>query len=175
MKIVKVTITIILGLLLVTLALGFTLEPKWETSSRLQIPASKDNIFPYINTLRKWPDWTAWNKNNYPNIVNTFDGAPSGIGAVQQWDDGSSDGMITITDSKPGQSIMYTLSMEQGQISMQGRIHLQARGDNTLVVWQLSGDAGNNPIGKIIMYIYKPIIAKELTAGLENLKLILEK
>jgi len=175
MKIVKVTITMVLGLLLVTLALGFTLESKWETSSRLQISSSKDAIFPYINTLSKWPDWTAWNKQNYPNNVNTFDGAASGIGAIQQWNDGSSDGVITIIDSILNQSTMYSLSMEQGQITMQGRIHLQARGDNTLVVWQLSGDAGDNPLGKIMMYIYKPIITRELTTGLNNLKSMLEK
>ncbi|MFV2058635.1 MAG: SRPBCC family protein [Thiohalomonadales bacterium] len=175
MKIFKIIMSVLLGLVLAILALGFALDPKWEVSSRLQIAADKATIFPYINSLQEWPNWTAWNTKNYPETVNTFEGPPWGVGAIQRWDDGNMQGVIRIIKSKTNKSIRYELSMEQEKINMQGRIHLQARGDKTLLVWQLKGDAGENPLGRIMMFVYKPLIIKDLDEGLQNLKLLLEK
>ena len=175
MNIFKIIMSILLGLILLVFALGFTLESKWELSSRLQINAEKSTIFPYINSLKQWPNWTAWNKQSYPDTINTFEGPPWGVGATQYWDDGSMKGVIKITQSKVDKSIRYNLSMDQDEINMQGRIHLEKRGDNTLVVWQLKGDAGENPLGKLMMFVYKPMLEKDLSEGLQNLKTLLEK
>lgn len=175
MKVFKFFMTLVLGFALIALALGATLDSKWDTTSRVQIGAAKERIFPFINSLKTWPDWTVWNSEKYPDMINKFEGPDAGQGATQYWDDGNMKGVVKITASKANKSIRYRLSMRDGKLTMLGRIHLQKRGDKTLVVWQVSGDAGNNPIGKILMFIYKPMIQDDLNGSLQNLRIMLEK
>ena len=127
-------------------------------------------VWGFFNTLQQWPTWTVWNSVNYPEMSMNYEGEPSGPGSIQRWDDGHTQGTIRITDTEPNRSVRYQLSMDEDSIQMQGEFLLQSRGDATEVQWRLSGDSGANPIARLMMYAYKPIIKVDLETNLRQLR-----
>lgn len=172
MRIVKGFITILLGFLLLGLIWGFFVDPQWEVTVRQEIPAEKTIVFPYLNTLENWPNWTVWNTTNYPDMKMTYEGATSGVGAIQHWNDGGTQGILKITDSITDTFLKYQLNMGNNSIVMHGEFSLVSRGDKTIVTWIVQGNAGSNPIARLMMFAYKPMIEKDLIGSLENLAIL---
>ena len=54
-----------------------------QRSASIKAPPAK--IFPLINDLRAWSAWSPYEKKD-PAMKRTFSGAPSGKGAVIEWD-----------------------------------------------------------------------------------------
>ncbi|WP_455211681.1 SRPBCC family protein [Kaarinaea lacus] len=164
-------ITILLATLgiaavIVALALG----GKWQLQVSKQINAPAHEIFPYINTLKKWPDWTVWNKTNHPNMQMTYEGAESGAGAIQIWHEGKNKGILEITASETNQYIQYRLNMGQGLFLIQGQISLSESPQGTEVTWKLWGDNSTNLIARLMALAFKPMLKKDLAKGLSNLQ-----
>src|SRR5262245_8881571 len=65
--------------------LGFLLPSKYRVSRSVMIEAGPDAVFPLVNRLSRWPEWTAWTTNRDPSMVYVHQGAPEGVGAVQTW------------------------------------------------------------------------------------------
>ena len=169
-KLFKGFITLLFGLMLLGLIWGFFLESKWEIGVQQSINSDPATIFPQLNSLRQWPTWTVWNSNNYPEMRMSYEGEEYGPGAIQRWDDGHTQGIIRITASEPNRSISYHLSMDEESIQMDGEFLLQYRGDATDVQWRLSGDSGKNPIARLMMLAYKPVIQADLETNLRQLR-----
>jgi hypothetical protein len=168
-KFFKGLITLLFGLMLLGLIWGFFLESSWKIQVSQPIKAEAAVIYPYLNTLREWPSWTVWNNKKYPDLVINYEGETSGIGAIQRWDDGHTQGIVHIVRSDLNRSIGYELSMAQESIRMQGEIILEPRGDATEVRWLLSGDSGANPIARLLMLAYQPVIESDLKTNLRQL------
>src|SRR5271170_1839265 len=74
------------------------------------IAAPPEKVFPHVNNLRQWEVWSPWAKLD-PNAKNSFEGSPSGVGAVMSWDGNKKvgAGKMTIMESRPCEFIQFKL------------------------------------------------------------------
>lgn len=75
------------------------------------IAAAPDAVFPHLNDLKKWQEWSPWAKLD-PKCKNTFEGPVAGPGAKFSWA-GNNDvgvGSMTITESKSPESVRIKLA-----------------------------------------------------------------
>lgn len=171
MRTIRIIIILLATLAVAAVIAALSLGGKWQVQASLEVNATAAEIFPLINTLNKWPEWTVWNLKNHPNIQMTYEGPASGIGAVQIWHEGNDNGRLEIINSVPGQFVEYRLNMG-GLFLMNGRISLEKsqQGGTTQVTWTLWGDNGSNLIARLMTLVFKPMIKKDLTEGLGNLQ-----
>lgn len=168
MRTIRIITILIATLAVAAVIAALSMGGKWQVQASQQINAPAQEVFPYINTLKKWPEWTVWNKTNHPNLQMTYEGADAGRGAVQIWHEGDDKGRLEIINSEPHQFIEYTLNM--GLFLINGRISLTESPQGTVVTWTQEGDNGSNLIARLMTLIFKPMMKKDLTEGLNNLQ-----
>ena len=54
------------------LIIAFFLPKKIEITEQIKIQADAKTIFPYINDLKKWQEWSVWNKDYYQKSASYF-------------------------------------------------------------------------------------------------------
>lgn len=146
-----------------------------ERSATMNAPAVL--VFNQVNDFHKWDAWSPWAKLD-PNMKTSFEGAPAGNGAVYSWT-GNSDvgeGRMTITDSKPGESIKIKLDFIKPFAATNATLFsFKPQGNQTAVTWTMDGD--NNFVGKafgLFMNMDK-MVGGDFEKGLAQIKAIAEK
>ena len=112
-------ITTILVIIAIALAVAIasaliyasTAPDTFRVSRSALIGAPAERIFPLINDLRAQSQWSPFEKD--PNMKRTHSGAPTGKGAVYEWDGNRQvgAGRIAITDSLPPSRVSLALDM----------------------------------------------------------------
>jgi hypothetical protein len=79
-----------------------------------QINAPADVVFSIINDLRRWAEWSPYDKRD-PNMKKTFEGPSAGPGAIYIWNGNSQvgEGRLTIVESKPGELVSMRLEFSR--------------------------------------------------------------
>src|SRR4051812_12771614 len=146
-----------------------------ERSATMNAPAA--TVFNQVNDFHKWEAWSPWAKVD-PNMKTTFAGGPAGNGAVYSWV-GNSDvgeGRMTITDSKPGQSIAIKLEFLKPFAATNATLFtFKPQGNQTAVTWTMDGD--NNFVAKafsLFMNMDK-MVGGDFEKGLAQMKAVAEK
>jgi hypothetical protein len=135
------------------------------------IEAGPDAVFPIVNRLSRWPEWTAWTTNRDPSMVFDHQGAPEGVGAVQTWTSRKSgNGSLKITESEPGKHVRYELNFDHGKWISHGGIALERAGRGTLVTWHNEGNLGANPLARYFGLMMDRMMGPDFETGLHNLK-----
>lgn len=130
------------GLLLLYLLLGLLLPGKWEADAEWVIQATPQEIFPFLNRLGAWAQWSPMPDSG----LETF-GAAHGVGAGLRWDDPQyGDGEVTIVASQENSEVRYEVEVEGGALKIQGVLSLERYEEGTLIRWRESGDFGWNPL-----------------------------
>jgi hypothetical protein len=146
-----------------------------ERTITIHAPAEK--IFPFVNDYHNWPAWSPY-ENLDPNMKRTFAGAPSGKGAVYEWE-GNRDagkGRMEITDSVPNSEVSIKLDFAapmEGHDQVQ--FTLRPNGNATDVTWAMSGPLTYPGRVMTIFVSMDKLIGKDFDAGLANLKKVAEK
>jgi Polyketide cyclase / dehydrase and lipid transport len=104
------------------------------------IAAPPSVIFPYVNDFKKAHLWNPWVKVE-PTGQFTFEGAPSGVGAVSCWvGKRIGSGRQTIVESIPNKSIKVRLEfLKPMALTCAAAFDLRADGERTHVTWGFSG------------------------------------
>lgn len=105
------------------------------------INASPDKIFPHVNELRQWEDWSPWAKRD-PNAKSVFEGPAGGIGAVMRWAGNKEvgEGSMTITDSRANESIRIKLEfLKPFKATNTAEFVFKSVGNQTEVIWSMTG------------------------------------
>ena len=169
-RIVLVLITALVAAILIG---GFMTPAEWRSEATQEINAPINKVYDQVATLKNWPTWTAWTTESYPDMSMTFSGAESGEGARYQWFDGAMHGEVAIHAASANESINYTVVMDDGEFEMDcGFTFLD--GNTVQVQWACWGDAGSNPIARLMMKFYEPMMQKDFQIGLDQLKAKLE-
>jgi hypothetical protein len=128
-------------------------------------------IFPYVNTLKQWPEWTAWTVAKYPDMKVSFTGPEAGAGASYSWEGKSSGrGTLKIIRSEPDKSIGYELDFESGKYVSKGVIALEPSGESVSVTWSNEGDLGWNPGSRFFGLFMDKMMGPDFEEGLRNLQ-----
>jgi len=130
------------GLLLLYLLLGLLLPGRWEAEAEAVIEASPEEVFPFLNNLEAWTQWSPMPETG----VETF-GSVSGVGAGLRWDDPQyGDGEVRIISSQTNSAVGYEVEVEGGALKIQGILSLEGDEGATRIIWRESGDFGWNPL-----------------------------
>lgn len=171
MKFVKISLGVLVGIIVLLLAGSLLIPSRWQVERNIDMGVAPGVVFPYVNNLRKWPEWTSWYQHE-PKPVTQYSGPEEGVGARSHWQDASGQGEMNISMSVSDWGITYDLSFEHGEFSARGEILLRPimQGGGTRITWRLHGDSGMNPVVKYFQLYMNPKIGADFQQSLERLK-----
>ena len=170
MKLIKTLLLITVLILAGAVITGLFMNPAWQVERQAVVTAPVKAVYGYISKLPNWSQWTAWNKEAYPDMQLTYSGPEVGVGARQSWNDGAMSGYLEVTTVDAGKSLDYLVSMEDGKHSMDCRLAVAPMDAATVVSWLCRGDSGGNPLDRLMMAAYKPMIGRDFEIGLARLQ-----
>jgi hypothetical protein len=142
-------IAIVLAVVLVALAVFVATRPAdFRIVRSRTVAAPPDVVHAYVNDFHKWSEWSPWEKLD-PAMKREYSGAPAGTGAAYHWS-GNSDvgeGHMTITDSRPAQSVTIRLEfLKPFAATNTTQFDFAPSGSGTNVTWAMNGH--NNFLSK---------------------------
>jgi uncharacterized protein YndB with AHSA1/START domain len=128
----------------VFLLIGSLLPHGYQTSAEVVISAPPEKVFPFLNRLDRWPEWSQWATNKDSMFAVEYGPQVEGVGAVQTWKEPRGQGKLWITGSEPNRSIEYVV--EFGEFPrMNSRFELQPVDSGTRLVWSSEGRLPGGP------------------------------
>ena len=170
---------LLIGLVLLTAAFATVVwvQPDdYRLTRQTVIAAPASAIFPHVNDLRQWQDWSPWAKLD-PNAKISFEGPLAGPGAMFHWsgNDKIGAGTMTITESKSNERVATrTDFMRPFEGTSNSDFIFSESGGRTNVIWTMSGT--HNFIGKAmcLMMSMESMLGPDFERGLAQLKLVSE-
>lgn len=145
------SVLVVIAIFVAVFAVIIALRPsQFRVTRSAALSASPEEAFAHVNDFRKWEAWSPWAKLD-PNARNSFEGAPSGEGAVFRWagDKNVGEGNMTIIESRPGERIRIRLEFLKPFKGVNDvEFTFRPEGGVTIVTWTMSGK--NNFIAKAV-------------------------
>jgi len=171
-------VLLVLVVLVVALVIVIATRPAtYRVERALDIAAPAGTIFPLIEDLHAWSQWSPWEKRD-PAMTRTYDGPAGGVGASYAWSGNKAvgKGRMSITESQQPSHVGLRLEFLEPFASVaDNAFDLQpSRPDSTRVTWSMVGS--NTFMGKafsLVMNMDK-MIGKDFEEGLGNLKRVAE-
>lgn len=166
----------LLVLLVVAMGVGLMMPTQWRVERSVVVAAPVTAVFPLINDLKRWPEWTTWNEAADPSMTRTFAAGPTaGAGAAMSWTgDEVGEGVLKIAESVPGRMIRYDLQLEQDGFESRGAIVLEAAREGVVVRWSTAGELGMNPLLRLMGPWIEAAVGSDFDNGLAGLKRVAE-
>ncbi len=171
MKALKKIVLAVLLIPIVLILVSLFLPSKYRVERRVTMNAKPGAIFAQINTLKQWPEWTAWTVAKYPDMKVSFIGPEAGVGAGYSWEGKSSGrGTLKITRSEQDKAVGYDLDFENGKYLSKGAITLEPAAESVSVGWSNEGDLGWNPVSRFFGLFMDKMMGPDFEEGLRNLQ-----
>ena len=168
---VFIGIGVLVLLIIAALAFIATRPPGCRIERSAQVNAPRDVVFSIINDLRRWGEWSPFDKRD-PDLKKTFEGPSTGPGAVYSWNGNNQvgEGRMTIVASKPGELVSMKLEFSRPfKCTNEVNFILALSEGGTRVSWIMDGK--NNFMTKA-MSLFMPMdkmVGKDFEQGLANL------
>lgn len=162
-----------LVLILAAVALGL---PAHVTVARsIVINAPEYAIHPYLNNLRRFPEWSPWVERD-PDMKFTFSGPPEGNGAKADWvSEKPSIGTGNMQIIRTAQPRSVDLNANFNGLQGTSSYGLEPAGSGSKVTWSFGYETGSSPFKRWRSLMLDRFIGAEYRRGLENLKALVEK
>jgi uncharacterized protein YndB with AHSA1/START domain len=173
-----VTILVVLVLIIAALLIYVATRPKTfkvQRAATINAPAQK--IFAFINDFHQWPLWSPWEKLD-PAMKKSISGAPSGKGAVYEWEGNSKagKGRMEIVDSTPPSRTDMRLDFEKPfRSNNRTEFVLTPQNNATHVTWTMTGPSAFMMRLMGVFMNMDNMIGKDFEAGLASIKALAEK
>lgn len=169
-----------LGFIVLLVAVSFLLPAESHVERSIVIKAAAQPVFEQVNTLKNWEKWSPWHKMD-PNMKLTYQGPVSGNGAKYIWtsdQDEVGNGSLTITESKPGESILTEMNFGEMGTSY-GKYTFEAVEGGTKITWAMDSDGKDIPWNYYVPCKYFNLFMDQLCGpdfekGLASMKTIVE-
>lgn len=158
----------VLVLILAAVALGLPAHVKVARSVGINAPEYA--IYPYLNNLRRFPEWSPWAARD-PNMKMTYSGPPEGKGAKVEWESdvpSVGDGSLQIVETEQSRSV--ELAANINGLNGGTSFLLAPDGSGSKVTWTFDYETGSSPIKRWKGLMLDGFIGAEYLKGLENLK-----
>jgi hypothetical protein len=160
----------------VLVAIGFALPSKQHVERSIVTSGKAEDVFSRIAALRRWPEWTAWTTNRFPDMTMRFEGPDSGVGATMiAAGKSSGDGTVTIKHAEPASGIIYTLDFNHGTQLFIGAVRYNKTAEGLRITWTLDAELGWNPLKRWAGLAMNALMGGDMANGLQNLKQVVEK
>lgn len=172
MKVLKKIAIWLIVIVLVLGGIGLLLPKTYRVERSVVVKAEPHDVYAQVNTLKKWPEWTAWTMKKYPDMQIEFKGPEAGEGAEYYWTGKSTGkGNLKLTKSDPAKGVEYRLDFEDGKYVSDGSIFYEPAGAGEVkVTWVNSGDLGWNPVNRYFGLMMDRFMGPDFEEGLGNLK-----
>jgi hypothetical protein len=163
-----------IAILLIVVVAGQPCEFTVSRSAKISAPPGK--IFPQVNDLHQWNNWSPWAKLD-PNAKVAFSGPDAGVGEAMRWEGNSKVGVgkMTIIESQPDSIIRLRLDFEKPMLATNtAEFGFLPDNGQTLVTWGMSC---KNSLGGKIFGLFcnlDKMIGDKYEQGLANLKAVSE-
>jgi hypothetical protein len=143
-------------------------------SAAMTAPAA--DVFAQVNDFHNWAAWSPWAKLD-PAMKQTYEGAPSGTGAIYSWAGNGQvgEGRMTMTESHPSDLIRINLEFQKPFKATNIAVFtFKPEGNQTAVTWSMSGR--KNFIFKafgLFMSMDK-MVGRDFEKGLASMKSVVE-
>lgn len=146
---------------------------RWERS--IVINAPEDKIAAIVTDFKRNGEWSPW-ENLDPDMKRTHSGAPSGVGAIYEWDgdDNVGAGRQEITVVEPGKVTMKLDFLRPFEANNFTDFQFAPEGAGTRVTWAIYGP--NPLIAKVMNMIFdgEAMVGADFEKGLAALKQVAE-
>ena len=177
LKIIGAVAALIAAAIVIVAIYAATKPDSFTVRRTIAIKAPPEKIFSTITDLRSWAAWSPYEKKD-PAMKRTFSGAPSGKGAIYEWDGNSQvgQGRMEILETAPSNKVVIKLDfIRPFEGHNTAEFALAPQGDTTTVTWSMYGPA--RYITKVMSTLFDldKMIGNDFEAGLVNLKTAAEK
>lgn len=173
MQSLKRILIAVIAILLLVLGIGFMLPGAWQVERSVVIRAPATSIFPHLNSLKQWREWTVWYEQ-YPAMQIEFSGPDSGVGATSRWRAREGRAVMKIMQSERNKLVAYAVLFNAGEFRSDGTLTLVSESGGTRVVWRATGNTGHGPVNSYIALLRGWRISNNFDESLELLKQKLE-
>ena len=165
-----------LVLLAVVLGLAATKSDTFSVVRATSMKAPPEKILPHIADFQAWRAWSPWERLD-PALKRSYSGAPSGKGAVYEWEGNSKAGRgrMEITDVAPGMIVIKLDFLKPFEAHNTAEFTLEPRGDSTNVIWNMHGPS---PFVIKVMGVFMNMdrmVGRDFERGLADLKAVAER
>ncbi len=173
----KISLIVIVVLIAAVLGLAATKPDRFRVERSATIKAPPEKVFALINDFHHWGQWSPWEKLD-PAMKRTHSGAPSGKGAVYEWQGNSKvgAGRMEITEPTPPTKVLIKLDfIKPIEGHNMAEFTLRPQGDSTQLTWAMHGPT---PFVSKLVQVFTSmdsLIGKDFETGLANLKAAAEK
>ena len=139
------------------------------------INAPESAIFPYLNNLHRFADWSPWRTRD-PQLAVTYAGPQEGKGAQVQWTSqvkSIGTGSMEISESEPNRRI--DLVVNYNGVEGTSSYDIAPSGSGSKVTWGLGYDTGSSPLKRWTALMLDGIVGAEYRSGLDKLKAKIEE
>lgn len=149
-----------------------TKPDQWTIQRQGTVPGALAKVFPYMDDLRKFNEWSPWAKLD-PTMKLTYGGPASGSGANFRWEGNRKVGMgrMTVTESRPNDLVRGRLDFYKPmKCTNTQEFVLKPEGSQTSVIWTATGNA---PFVFKLMLVFASVdkmMGKDFEKGLANLR-----
>jgi hypothetical protein len=137
-----IKILIVLAIIVVVLLIVASRQPDYFRVERsISVSALPAAAFAQVNDFHKWEAWNPWAKMD-PAMKETYDGAPSGVGASYSWSGNKTvgTGRMTLTESRPFELIRIRLEfLKPFAATNTAEFTFKPDGNHTIVTWSMFG------------------------------------
>ena len=137
-----------------------------------RIHASPAAVQERIVDFRRWQAWSPWEDVD-PALRRSYSGAPSGVGAVYEWEGNrkAGKGRMEITSVEPDRSVAVDLQfLKPFKARNVTTFTTEQRGDDTLVRWSMTGPRTFMTRVMGIFSSMDKMIGPDFEKGLDRLK-----
>jgi Polyketide cyclase / dehydrase and lipid transport len=137
-----------------------------------RIHASPAAVQERIVDFRRWQAWSPWEDVD-PALRRSYSGAPSGVGAVYEWEGNrkAGKGRMEITSVEPDRSVAVDLQfLKPFKARNVTTFTTEQQGDDTLVRWSMTGPRTFMTRMMGIFSSMDKMIGPDFEKGLERLK-----
>jgi hypothetical protein len=167
----------VVAILAIIVGLAAMKPDSFSVKRVVSIKAPPEKIAALITDFHQWSNWSPWEHLD-PNMKRTFSGAPSGKGAVYEWE-GNKDvgkGRMEVADAAtPVKTIIKLDFLQPVESQNIAEFTLLPQGEMTTVSWDMHGPM---PFTAKLMNVFismDAMIGKDFERGLANLKTVAEK
>ena len=164
---------LVLGLVVlvgISAAVSLGLPSHVTVTRSVVINAPEPIVFPYLNNLHQFSDWSPWQLRD-PKLAVSYAGPESGKGATVQWTSqvpSIGTGSMEITGSEPNRHI--DLAVNFNGLDGTSSYDISPAGSGSKVTWAFGYDSGTSPLKRWKALMLDGFVGSEYRAGLDRLK-----
>ena len=149
------------------------LPRSYEFESAIEIDAPAPHVFPLVNEVQSWGQWSQWSDERVDGLTVQYSGPAAGEGSTQTWTDPRGDGKMWIVNSKPNERIEFKI-LFAGFPEMDSSIQLVEEAGTTEDTWSSGGTLPSGPFYGFTAPFFATGMQYQYDASLQRLKSIAE-